>query len=112
MPITETIKKGQIKRKVSASEVEILRPETEAELVIYDNTDSGLTATDTQAAIDEVAAAVVQAGIVDDVKIQVDAGTATTIVSNKIATIPENFDGSMIQDKENNLMEYLKSKEF
>ena len=88
MPITETIKKGQIKRKVSASEVEILRPETEAELVIYDNTDSGLTATDTQAAIDEVAAAVVQAGKVDDVKIQVDAGTATTIVSNKIATIP------------------------
>ena len=32
--------------------------------------------------------------------------------TNKIATIPENFDGSMIQDKENNLMEYLKSKEF
>ena len=27
--------------------------------------------------------------------------------TNKIATIPENFDGSMIQDKENNLREYF-----
>ena len=88
MPITETIKKGQIKRKVSASEVEVLRPETEAEVVIYDSTASKLEATNVQAAIDEVAAAVAEAGKVDDIKIKVDSGTATSIVSNKIATIP------------------------
>ena len=54
MPITETIKKGQIKRKTGESSVEILRPETEAEIVIYDNTDSRLTSTDVQGALDEL----------------------------------------------------------
>ena len=86
--MAETIKRGQIKRKINSTDVEVLRPETEAEIVIYDNTTSELTATDTQAAIDELAAAIAEAGKVDDVKIQVDSGTPASIVSNKIATIP------------------------
>lgn len=81
-------KKGQIKRKVSATDVEILHPETDAELVIYDNSTSELDAKTVQGAIDEVAAAIAEAGKVDDVKIQVDSGTPASIVSNKIATIP------------------------
>ena len=81
--MAETIKRGQIKRKINSTDVEILRPETEAEIVIYDNTTSELAATNVQAAIDEVAAAVAVAGKVDDVKIN-----GTSIVdSEKIAKI-------------------------
>ena len=82
MPITETIKKGQIKRKVSASEVEVLHPETDAELVIYDNSTSELDAQNVQGAIDEVAAAIAEAGKVDDVRVN-----NNSIVSNKVANI-------------------------
>lgn len=47
---------GKIKQKTGINTSEILHPETEADQVLYDNTTSGLTATDVQAAIDEIVA--------------------------------------------------------
>lgn len=48
--------KGKLKQKTGANTSEILHPETEAGIVTYVNTQSGLTATDVQAAIDEIVA--------------------------------------------------------
>ena len=72
--------KGKLKQKTGASTSEILHPETEAGVVVYSNTNSGLTATDVQSAIDEI----VQSGVgVTDVK----DGEGTSLVSGGIATV-------------------------
>ena len=46
--------KGKLKQKTGANTSEILHPESEADVIIYSNTSSGLTATDVQGAIDEI----------------------------------------------------------
>lgn len=49
-----TTNKYQIIQKVNDTDSVILHPETEADIVTYDNTASGLNATDVKAAIDEL----------------------------------------------------------
>ena len=52
--MAQTKNKYQIIQKVSENDTVLLHPETEAGIVEYDNTQSGLSATTVQAAIDEV----------------------------------------------------------
>ena len=52
--MAETTSKYRIKQKVSSTDTLVLHPETDADIVSYDNTDSGLTATNVQDAIDEI----------------------------------------------------------
>lgn len=73
-------RKVRIQEKTGASSTDLLHPETEAGVVTYSNTSSGLTATNVQDAIDEV---LTSAGAVDDVQ----NGSGTSLVSNKIATV-------------------------
>lgn len=46
--------KGKLKQKTGASSFDILHPATDADIVSYSNTTSGLAATNVQAAIDEI----------------------------------------------------------
>lgn len=82
-------RKVRIQEKTGASSTDLLHPETEAGIVTYSNTSSGLTATDVQSAIDELNTAVSNAGKVDDVKIS-NGTTSTSVVSNKVAEIVTN----------------------
>ena len=52
--MAQTINKYQIIQKVSDADTILLHPETAADVVEYDNTTSGLTATNVQDAIDEL----------------------------------------------------------
>lgn len=63
MPVTETIKKGKIKRKVSSSAVEILHPETEASLVSYSKTIGGTAVTDVAGALDKIVSGIGVTGV-------------------------------------------------
>ena len=56
--MAQTTKKYQIIQKVSASDTVLLHPETESSVVTYDNTTSGLTATNVKAAVDELKQAI------------------------------------------------------
>ncbi|MCP4975015.1 MAG: hypothetical protein GY931_02525, partial [Maribacter sp.] len=66
--------------------------------VIYDNTTSGLTATDVQAAIDEINAAAGTVALVDNGDGTYDftdaGGTTTTITDTSISTLADNGDGT------------------
>ena len=73
-------RKVRIQEKTGASSVDLLHPETQADVVVYDNTESGLEATTVQDAIDEL---LTSGGSVDDVQ----NGEGTSLVSNKIATV-------------------------
>lgn len=49
--------KGKLEQKTGTNTSDVLYPETSADQAVYDNTTSGLTATNVQAAIDEIKAA-------------------------------------------------------
>ena len=53
--MAQTTNKFQIIQKVSETDTMVLHPETDASIVKYDGTTSGLSATDAKAAIDELA---------------------------------------------------------
>lgn len=53
--MAQTTKKYQIIQKTSTEDTTVLHPETEADIVSYDNSVSGLSATTIQDAIDEIA---------------------------------------------------------
>ena len=87
MAITTVTRKGQIKRKVDANTVQILHPETNADLVLYDNSTSGLTATNVQAAIDELTA-----GNIDSISIN---GNPQPVVNKDVNLVVEgNYNSS------------------
>lgn len=46
--------KGELKQKTGTSTYDVMMPHTEADIVAYSNTSSGLAATDVQSAIDEI----------------------------------------------------------
>lgn len=52
--MSSTTKRGQLTQLNSTNDLDVLHPETEASIVTYTNTTSGLTATNVQAAIDEI----------------------------------------------------------
>ena len=69
--MAQTTKQYQIIQKVSTSDSLLLHPETDADIVLYDNTESALTATNTKTAIDEVATqikSITDGGVVTGVK--------------------------------------------
>lgn len=88
--IITQIKKGQIKRKAGTDAstgkqiIQILKPQTDADIVLYEGTINGTAVHNVDDAIDQL---ILGTGV-NDVKIQVDSGTATTIVNNHVATIP------------------------
>ena len=69
--MAQTTSKFQIIQKVSESDTLVLHPETDATIVKYDNTASGLSATNVKAAIDEVneqIGSITSGGVVTGVK--------------------------------------------
>lgn len=78
--------KTQINEKTENG-TQVIHPETDASIVKYSNTTSGLTATDVQAAIDEV---LVEGGKVQDVQ----NGSGTSLVTDKIATVTPSAIGA------------------
>lgn len=75
--MAQTTKKYQIIQKVSATDTVLLHPETDAEIVKYDNIESNLTATNTKGAIDEVAG---------KIKTITDGGVVTGVKGNSEST--------------------------
>lgn len=102
----DTIYKGKLKQKTSTGSI-TLHPETEAGIVIYSNSTSGLTATNVQAAIDEIENRVDTAeSDISSLDSRIDAiegseitdvqnGSGTSLVSNHIATVTPDGIGAV-----------------
>ena len=58
-----TIKKGQIKRKVSSTDVEVLHPETNADIVLYSKTIEGTAVTNVKDALDKIVTGIGVTGV-------------------------------------------------
>ncbi|HEY8390095.1 MAG TPA: hypothetical protein VIL26_04000 [Clostridia bacterium] len=99
--MAQTTKQYQIIQKVSASDSLLLHPETDADIVLYDNTESALTATNTKTAIDEIAAkvkSITDGGVVTGVKGNAESEyrkgqvniTATNIGAESLGAVDEH----------------------
>lgn len=102
--MAQTTNKFQIIQKVSETDTMVLHPETDASIVKYDGTTSGLSATDAKAAIDELASQIddiTGGGVVTGIKGNVESAYRKGQVNLTAANIGAETAGTVATHNSN-----------
>lgn len=102
--MAQTTNKFQIIQKVSETDTMVLHPETDASIVKYDGTTSGLSATDAKAAIDELASQIddiTGGGVVTGIKGNAESAYRKGQVNLTAANIGAETAGTVVTHNSN-----------